>query len=66
LEKVCLDKAGRRFSQANDTPLLQNPSLKHFGEIGTNRPAFKKVLEGKYQPTPDENIYVRKLLQQLK
>jgi len=66
LEKACLEEAGHRFSQANDTPLLQIPILQNFGEIGTNHPAFKKVLEGKYQPSPDKNIYVRKLLQQLK
>jgi len=66
LEKVCLEEAGCRFSHANDTPLLQNPILQRFGETGTNRPAFKKVLDGKYQSSPEENVYARKLLQQLK
>jgi len=46
LEKACLEEAGRWFSQANATPLLQQPILKQFGEIGTNRPAFKKALAG--------------------
>jgi len=65
LEKACLDKAGCWFLQANNTPLLQHPMIKWFGEIGTNRPAFKQVLSGKFNLDTD-NIYVRKLLQQLK
>jgi len=66
LEKACLEEAGRRFSQANDTPLLQNPILQRFGETGTNHPAFKKVLDGTYQSSSDKNVYIQKLLQQLK
>jgi len=65
LEKACLDKAGWQFSQANNTPLLQEPMLQQFGEIGTNRPEFKKVLAGKSNHHPHKDIYVKKMLQQL-
>jgi len=40
LEKACLEEAGRRFTQANDTPLLQANMLQKFGEIRPNRPEF--------------------------
>jgi len=36
LEKACLEEAGRRFTQAKDTPLLQEHLLKRFGELSTN------------------------------
>jgi len=65
LEKACLEEASHQFSQANDTPLLQNPFLKTFREIGTNKPAFKQVLAGKFQCDHHNNTYATKLLQQL-
>ncbi len=65
LEKACLDEAGCRFTQANDTPLLQEPLLKRFGELGTNRLEFRKVLDGKPTQHPTDDIYVTKLLKQL-
>jgi len=40
--------------------------MKCFGKIGTNRPDFKKVLEGTFQLDQVEEIYVKKLLQQLR
>jgi len=58
LKKACLDEAGHWFLQANDTPLLQNPMIKWFGETGTNRLTFKQVLLGKFNLKPD-NIYVK-------
>ncbi len=65
LEKACLDEAGRCFSQANDTPLLQQPILQWFGETGTSKPAFKRVLQGKFNQEI-ENPYMVKLLHNLK
>jgi len=65
LEKVCLNKAGHRFSQANDTPLLQQPMIQWFREIGTNRPTFRQVLQGKFHHKIG-NPYVVKLLKNLK
>jgi len=59
LERACLEEAGRRFSQANDTPLFHAQFMKCFGEIGTNRPDFKKVLEGKFQLDQVKEIYVK-------
>jgi len=66
LEKACLDKAGRQFTQANNTPLLQEHLLKRFSELGTNWPEFRKVLEGKPTQNPNNDIYVTKLMQQLR
>ncbi len=65
LEKACLEEASHQFSQANDTPLLQNPFLKIFREIGTNKLAFKQVLVEKFQSEHSNNTYTTKLLQQL-
>jgi len=36
VENACLAEAGRRFTQANQTPFLQAPLLKDFGEIGVD------------------------------
>jgi len=65
LEKVCLEEAGHQFSQANNTPLLQNLFLKIFRELGTNRLAFKQVLAGKFPCKQHNKLYTTKLLQQL-
>ena len=65
LEKACLEEAGRQFSQANVTPLLQQPILKQFGEVGTNRLAFKKALAGTLSPELHEDPFVTKLLHAL-
>ncbi len=65
LEKACLEEAGRRFTQANNTPMLQTNMIQRFGEIGANRPEFKKVLARKSQPLPTDDIYTTKLLQHL-
>jgi len=34
LEQACIDEAGRRFTQALDTPLLIEPLVNLFGESG--------------------------------
>jgi len=65
LEKACLEEAGRWFSQANATPLLQQPILNQFGEVGTNRQAFKQALAGTLSPEVHNNPFVTKLLKAL-
>jgi len=65
LEKACLKEAGQCFSQANVTPLLQQPILKQFGKIGMNQPAFQKVLSGQLTPESPTDPYVPKLFQAL-
>jgi len=65
LKKACLEEAGQWFSQANVTPLLQQPILKQFGKIGTNWPAFKKALAGKLSLEAQEDPYVNKLIHAL-
>ena len=65
LKKACLEEAGCQFSQANDTLLLQPTITQWFGEIGTNRPAFKQVLQGKFNKETN-NLYVEKLFQAFK
>jgi len=65
LEKACIEEAGRRFTQANNTPMLQTDMIQRFGEIGANRPELKNVLAGKSQPLPTDDTYTTKLLQHL-
>jgi len=65
LENACLEEAGRQFSQANVTPLLQQPILKQFGEIGTNCQAFKQALAGALNPEIHDDPFVTKLLKAL-
>ena len=65
LENACLEEAGRRFSQANVTPLLQQPILRQFGEIGTNRQAFKQALAGTLNTERHTDPFVTKLLNAL-
>jgi len=55
----------KKFSQANNTPLLQATRLQWFGEIRTNQLEFKKVLAGKSKQQPKDDIYTTKLLQHL-
>jgi len=59
LEKVCLEEVGCQFSQVRNTPLLQNPILQCFGEIGTNCPAFKQVLSGTIDLEPQTDNYIK-------
>jgi len=65
LEKACLEEASRQFFQANVTPLLQQPILNQFGEIGTNQQAFKQALAGTLNPEVHEDPFVTKLLKAL-
>jgi len=62
VEQACLEEAGWRFTQANQTPFLQPPLLNDFGEIGVDRPAFHAVLEGWYMVLPGCNPAAAKLL----
>ncbi len=49
LEKACLAEAGRRFTQAKDTPFLTSPLIERFGECGKTQ-AVNQVLEGTFEP----------------
>jgi len=52
LEKACLEEAGRRFTQAQYTPLLSPPLLQIFGECG-NAKEVTRVLSGTFiSPIP--------------
>jgi len=66
VENACLVEAGWRFTQANQTPFLQAPLLKDFGEIRVDRLAFKTVLAGTYLPPPGCDQMMVKLLQTLR
>jgi len=52
LETACLAEAGRRFTQANQTPCFQSPIWEIFGEVGISQHEFDQVLEGTFEP-PD-------------
>jgi len=61
LEQACLAEAGQRFTQAGNTPLLNPPLIKIFGELG-NPKEVAKVLEGTFSPPLQCDIYVAKFL----
>jgi len=42
LEQACIDKAGQCFTQAHDAPLLLQPLVNIFGEMGNNSQALNK------------------------
>jgi len=66
IEQACLDEAKRRFTQANDTPMLQQPMLSIFGVNNMEHPAFEQVLQGTFQCPAGCDIYLQKLLAHLK
>jgi len=65
LEQACLDEAGRRFTQANFTPCLQNPIWDIFGDLGITRKAFDQVLNGTFVPPDSCDPFTRKVLTHL-
>jgi len=65
LEQACLAKAGWRFTQASDTPLLTDPLVHLFGEAGSPSSRFKQVLAGTFQPPPVCDLFAARLLQSL-
>jgi len=66
IEHACLDEAQRQFTQANDTPMLQQPLLDIFRIDDMETPAFEPILEGTFQCPAECNIYLQKLLVNLK
>jgi len=65
LERACLAEAGRRSTQANQTPCFTALLWERFGKLGVHQQAFKEVLEGKFIPPNTCNPYVKKVLQHL-
>jgi len=65
LEQVCLDEAGRCFTQAHDTPFLMSPLLHLFGETGKGAASFNQVLAGEFTPPMACDPYAMKLLHYL-
>jgi len=50
LKRACIKEAGRRFTQALDTPMLTDPLLNLFGKTGGHTATFKQVLVGTFHP----------------
>jgi len=65
LESTCLAEAGRRFTQANDTPFLTSLLLEIFGETGVCSKAFNVVLERTFVLPSEYDKYMKKVLQHL-
>jgi len=65
LEQACLAEAGRRFTQAKDTPFLLGPLRSIFGE-NLDAPAFQEVLNGTFQIPLNCNPYAARLLVAMK
>jgi len=66
LENACLAEAGRRFTQANNTPCFQSPIWEIFGELGIHHKAFDQVLEGTFEPPNSCDLFMKKVLAHLK
>ncbi len=49
LEHLCLVEAGRRFTQASQTPFLQPPLLELFTKVKLSTKAFDQVLDGMFE-----------------
>jgi len=59
LEQACLEEAGRRFTQASNTPMLTSPLLEIFGEHGKPK-TLAQVLAGEFTTLPDCDKYAKK------
>jgi len=66
IEQACLAEAKRRFTQANDTPMLQQPMTDIFGIDNMDSPAFEQILAGTFQCPAECNKYVHKLIEHMK
>jgi len=65
IELACLDEAHRRFTQAANTPILQQPLGAIIGHADIDSRAFQQILDGNFQyPCTCEPI-TKQLLQQL-
>jgi len=62
---ACLEEARRCFTQAKDTPMLQQPMLSLFSIDQMDTPMFTQILEGTFQCPTECNPYLQKLLKQL-
>ena len=65
LERACLKETEQRFTQAHDTPCLQEPLLSELGYLGDG-PAAEAILNGNYIPPPGTDYYAKKLFPFLK
>jgi hypothetical protein len=51
IERAMCAENARRFDQAKDTPLLQEPLFSEVGPLGFG-PASQAILDGTYDPPP--------------
>ena len=61
MEAACLEEAKQRFTQVNDTPLLQPPMYSEVGPTGFG-PAAAEILDGSYHPPPYTDEHTKELL----
>jgi len=61
LKRACLEEAGRRFTQARDTPFLKEPLRSRF-EQGIESVAFQEVLKGTFICPPNTDPYAVRLI----
>jgi len=66
IEQACPTEAKWRFTQANDTPMLQQSMINILGIDNMDSPAFKQILVGTFQCPAECNKYVHKLIKNLK
>ena len=64
VEDALIEENIRRFSQARDTPFLQEPLLSAVGPFGTS-PGAEEILKGTFQIPPGVDHYAAKLIPHL-
>ena len=65
VEEACLNEAKKRFTQANETPFLQEPLRSELGDKGFG-PATEHILSGNYTPPEDTDQYAADLLKYMR
>jgi len=65
IELACLEEAHHQFTQAADTPMLQQPRISCFGLANIDSVAFQKILDGTFQCLSTCDLITKHLLQQL-
>jgi len=63
IKLACLEEAHRRFTQAADTPMLQQTMTLHLGLADVDSPAIQQILYGTFQCPPNCKPMTKCLLQ---
>jgi hypothetical protein len=65
MEQLLADTHKTKYSQCENTPMMQSPLRDDFGYLGVDKPAAQAVLDGTYQPPEGADEYACRLLKEL-